>query len=279
MKLSSECRQCLERLLRQAAEFATPDPELRSKAIQVGREILDRNFSSDRIATQIAGEIHRAVRKLTGNPDPYRERKDQEIGIARLLFPQVRPQYGEDFRSCIQLSLLGNAMDFFKDLRELGEDLKKPVELTIDDVDEVEEKLKSARRILFLADNAGECFFDLPLIRKMREGAQVIYVVKGSPVQNDVTLEDLKRAGLLNRMGEVMTIGTDSVGIELDSASAQFKEQFDLADLIFGKGMGYYETLSELPLSGKIVYCLRAKCPPTANSLQVPLNSYVLKLQ
>ena len=45
------------------------------------------------------------------------------------------------------------------------------------------------------------------------------------------------------------------------------------------KGMGNYETLSELPIRGKIAYCLMAKCQPIADSLRVPLNSYVAMLQ
>jgi damage-control phosphatase, subfamily I len=53
--------------------------------------------------------------------------------------------------------------------------------------------------VLFLADNADEVFFDLPLLNRMRRTTQVIYVVKPSPVQNDLTLEDIDRPGFNNR--------------------------------------------------------------------------------
>jgi len=104
-------------------------------------------------------------------------------------------------------------------------------------------------------------------------------VVKGSPVQNDITLEDLSRAGLLEEMGEVMTIGTDTVGVDFTFTSEEFRIQFEQADLILAKGMGHYETLTELPLDGKIAYCLKAKCQPIADSLQVPLDSYIVLCQ
>ena len=113
----------------------------------------------------------------------------------------------------------------------------------------------------------------------MRQWASVAYVVKGSPVQDDVTLEDVRLAGLEAELGEIMTTGTATPGIDFSLASAKFKREFHAADLIFAKGMGYYESLSELPAEGRVFYCLRAKCQPVADSLGVPLNSYVAMLR
>jgi len=279
MKVSTYCRQCLEKLARQAAEIATPDPELRAEAIKAGLNTLDRAFSYNKVATEIATEVHRVIKRLTHNPDPYREMKDKELKMSQRLFREVRPYYEEDLCSCAKLATLGNTIDFFKEPDKVKEEMKKPVEFVIDHIDEFEKKLRNAKKVLYLADNAGEGFFDLPLINKIREKAQVIYVVKGSPVQDDITLEDLSRAGLREEIGEVITTGSDAVGIDFPSASEEFKTQLELADLVFAKGMGNYETLSELPIQGKIVYCLMAKCQPIADSLKVPLNSYVVMLQ
>ena len=113
----------------------------------------------------------------------------------------------------------------------------------------------------------------------MRQLAQVIYVVKAFPVQNDVTLEEIRRAGLEAEIGEVITTGTATPGIDFSLASAEFKHEFEAADLIFAKGMGYYESLSELPAQGRVLHCLKAKCKPVADSLGVPLNSYVAMLR
>jgi hypothetical protein len=132
---------------------------------------------------------------------------------------------------------------------------------------------------LYLADNAGELFFDMPLVQWMKQSAQVIYVVKPSPVQNDLTLEDVKRSGLEAEFGRVMSTGVASPGIVFSLASAQFKREFESADLIFAKGMGHYEALSELSPEGRFFYCLKAKCQPVADSLGVPINSYVAMLQ
>ncbi len=279
MKVATYCRQCLEKLARQAAEMATSDLQLRAEATKAGLNTLDRIFSYNRVATEIATEVHRVIKMLTWNRDPYREMKAKELRMSQRLFEEVRSYYGEDLRSCVRLSTLGNTIDFFKEPDRVREEMKRPVEFAIDQIDEFEKKLMGAKNVLYLADNAGECFFDLPLVNKIREKAHVIYVVKGSPVQDDITLEDLSQAGLREEMGEVITTGSDAVGIDLSSASEEFKTQLELADLVFAKGMGNYETLSELPIRGKIAYCLMAKCQPIADSLKVPLNSYVVMMQ
>jgi hypothetical protein len=147
------------------------------------------------------------------------------------------------------------------------------------DLQQFEAKLKEASKVLYLADNVGEIYFDLPLVRKMRQLVDVRYVVKPSPVQNDATVEDIKQAGLEGEFVVVITTGIASPGVILDWASDQFKQEFKEADLVFAKGMGHYESLSELPGQGKVFYCLMAKCRPVANSLGIPLNSYVAMLR
>jgi uncharacterized protein with ATP-grasp and redox domains len=113
----------------------------------------------------------------------------------------------------------------------------------------------------------------------MKSYAEVTYVVKPSPVQNDLTLEDVRTSGLETELGRVMSTGVASPGIVFSLASARFKREFRSADLVFAKGMGHYEALSELPSKGRFFYCLRAKCQPVADSLGVPINSYVAMLR
>ena len=138
---------------------------------------------------------------------------------------------------------------------------------------------RNASTILYLADNAGEPYFDLPLVKWMKRFAQVTYVVKPSPVQNDLTLDDVRRSGLEADLGRVTSTGVASPGVVFSLASAQFKREFESADLVFAKGMGHYEALSELSPEGRIFHCLKAKCQPVADSLGVPLNSYVAILR
>lgn len=278
MKATKDCYDCLQRLVYQAAELATGDGQVRARAIEEGLKTLKENFSYDRVSIVIATRIHDIIKAIAQNPDPYRGLKDREIALARDLSKQMWPE-NSSFRDYLKFAALGNTIDFFRPLEVIKEDMKRRVDFVVDDSEQFEAKLGHAGKVLYLADNAGEVFFDLPLLRLMRQQARVIYVVKAAPVQDDLTLDDIKRAGLEDELGEVMTTGTATPGIDLSIASAEFKREFESADLIFAKGMGYYESLSELPAEGRVLHCLRAKCQPVADSLGVPLNSYVAMLR
>lgn len=279
MKVSLECYDCLGRLICQAARLATSDELLRQKAVEKARDVLNQEFSGEQISIAIATKLHKVIREITGNPDPYRIVKEDELRVAGELFSRVKVQYKNTINDCIKLAAVANAIDFFRSLDAVAEDMKRPMKFTIDDSQQFEAKLKKASKVLYLADNVGEIYFDLPLVKRMRQLVDVKYVVKPSPVQNDATVEDVKEAGLEGEFGVVITTGVASPGVILDWASEQFREEFEAADLVFAKGMGHYESLSELPGQGKVFYCLMAKCRPVANSLGIPLNSYVAMLR
>ena len=276
MKAASDCYQCLRRLVYQAAELATSKAPLRAKAVKEGLKIVEQNFSYNEMPITIATKIHSAVKEITGNPDPYRRMKDEEIRISREFCQRLTP--APDFKSLLELSVLGNSMDYFRGANSIKRELERPVKFGIDDSNRFEEKLSPGSKVLYLADNAGEVFFDLPLIKWMGQKAEVTYVVKESPAADDITLDDLKRAGLERELGKVITTGTATPGVILALASEEFKKELKSADLVLAKGMGYYEALSELPSEGKMLFCLIAKCKPVADSLGVPLNSYVAML-
>jgi uncharacterized protein with ATP-grasp and redox domains len=288
MKLTLSCYECLRRLTYQAAELATDDTLLKQRAIKGALKILDDEFSSSQLSIEIATKIHKVIREVTRNPDPYRAMKEREMTLARELYPELSLRaeaasrsnlYKDEFRDRLKLAAAANAIDFFREPGSIKEDIKEPVSFAVDDSEQFEAKLKDAGRVLYLADNAGELYFDLPLVKWLKQFAQVIYVVKPSPVQDDLTLEDVRGSGLGRELGKVITTGIASPGIVFSLASARFKREFESADLIFAKGMGHYEALSELPREGKFFYCLMAKCQPVADSLGVPINSYVAMLQ
>ena len=279
MKATKECYPCLANLVRQAAELATDDPRLRVKAIDQGLKLLGREFSTGKTSIAVATLLHRVVREVTGNVDPYSRMKESEVDMARSLRRSWQTNHEGSLRNRIVLAVRGNNIDFFKDMKQIKEGLRMPVEFAIDNTLELEGRLENAKGILYLADNAGEVFFDLPLVERLEDFAPVTYVVKDSPVQNDVTLDDLEKFGLAEELSRVITTGTDTPGVDMAMASEEFKTEFEAADLVLAKGMGYWETLSELPPQGKVFYLLKAKCKPVADSLGVALNSYVALLR
>ena len=294
MKLAPGCYECLRRLIRQAAELATDDVSLKQRAIDEATKTLDDDFSYSQVSLVIAARIHKIVREVTRNRDPYRTVKDREMTLASELYPELSlratcPQRldrrersnlcKDELQGCLRLAAAANALDFFKDLDSIKDHIREPVSFVIDDSEYLQAKLRNTSRVLYLADNAGELCFDLPLVKHLRQFARVTYAVKPSPVQNDLTLEDVRKSGLEAELGRVMSTGVASPGIVFSLASARFKREFESADLVFAKGMGHYEALSELSPQGRFFYCLKAKCQPVADSLRVPIDSYVAMLQ
>ncbi|KFD42157.1 hypothetical protein HX99_06890 [Peptococcaceae bacterium SCADC1_2_3] len=279
MRAKEYCYQCLEGLTRRTAKLAGQDPAQEEAALKKGLAYLNSSFSFSAIPTQLAGELQRVIRTATGNKDPFANVKKKEMALAAALVAEIKLK--NDLPSLLALAALGNSIDFFVDLDTIKKELQSPVRFARDNIKALEDLLtsfkiaKKRQHILYFADNAGECFFDQPLFQKLEEYAEVVYVVKENPAQNDLTLKDLQNLEIGAKFKKVITTGTDTPGLDLSLVSKSFYETLTNTDLLLAKGMGYYETLPELSLSQKIFYLFKAKCPPIANSLSVPLNSYI----
>jgi uncharacterized protein with ATP-grasp and redox domains len=279
MKATEECRPCLEGLLRQAAMLATEDAGLMAEVVAEGLAFLDREFATDKTSIAVATPLHRLVRTMTCNPDPYDRVKAGEMEMATGVLGSLDGHPRANLRDCLVFAVRGNSIDFFKTQGEIMEAMVGPVVFAIDDTRKLGERVEGAKRILYLADNAGEVPFDLPLVGWLGKFASVTYAVKESAVQDDITISDLEKYGLAGDLPRVISTGTDTPGVMMDIASDEFRGEFLAADLVLAKGMGYWETLSELPAEGKVFHLLKAKCRPVAASLGVSLNSYVACLR
>ncbi|MEW5762772.1 MAG: ARMT1-like domain-containing protein [Bacillota bacterium] len=276
MRVTDDCRPCLEKLIATTAYLATEDPARREEALAAGLAVLERFFPRGEIPTRIAAEAQRAVRAAAGNPDPFAPVKQREMTAAASILERLGANRDADLPALVALAALGNAVDFFRDLDEAAREMTAAhVRFHVDHRPEFLARLERVRTVLYVADNAGEVYFDLPLLRALRARCRVVYVVKEGPVQNDLTWLDLERAGLKCKAGEVLTTGTDSPGLDLNRASAACREAFAAADLVLAKGMGNYETLSEVDHGGKVFYLLKAKCGPVARALGVPRDAYL----
>jgi damage-control phosphatase, subfamily I len=280
MKLTDECYHCLKRLVVHAAQLATEDNNLRPDVENAGMRMLDKHYSKEDVSIVVASKIHHEIKKVSGNNDPYRQIKDREIALARTMFEQAKSQYDDTLADLMKLAVLGNSIDFFKPVETISEkDINEKIEFYIDDTGRFEAKLEKAKKVLYLADNSGEVFFDIPLIKYIGQITEIKYVVKALPVQNDLTLEEIRIAGVEDDIVEIIDTGTATPGIDFAQASREFIEEFENADLILAKGMGYYESLTELPAAGRVFHCFRAKCRPVADSAGVPVDSFVAMLR
>lgn len=274
IRVVDECYHCLKGLITKTVSLGAYDEHVKEQALKEGLAILDRDFGKKMIPTQIAGEAQRIVRQRLNSRDPFLKVKRREMSAAADIIREVRTRYGSDIPSLIKLAALGNAVDFFKELDQVRHQMVYPVEFTINQTELFMDKLAKSRLVLFLADNAAELYFDLPLLGALQRKVETWYAVKQAPVQNDLTLDDIAWAGFAGRIENIITTGTDTPGLDLDLVPEQFKRLYDRADLVIAKGMGNYETLSEYD-DDRVFYIMMAKCDPVARSVGVPRDSFV----
>jgi uncharacterized protein with ATP-grasp and redox domains len=237
---------------------------------------LEQGLRSPVISSRMLAEI----RRLTGVDDPYLDFKAQEMAQAKKVVQGLDSPDAGELRGLVSLAALGNSLDFFQDsqevLAELAAKHDQGVKYHRDDTERLHQFLEGKPGlVLFLCDNAGEIYFDLPLIDYLRQRAnRVIAVVKGGPAQNDLTKADLEREGLLDRVGELADTGAEAAGIDWERVSPQFLELVDKADLIVSKGMANYLSTMERALPCPGFFIFKLKCKPLRDLWEAPPDSF-----
>jgi uncharacterized protein with ATP-grasp and redox domains len=291
VKVEAECAACL--LARATAEAyqGTTNPALRFRAIKEVIKLLNRELRPTTVPADIGTKRDRLIKQLTGSDDPYRRSKKMSNEKAVKLLPYakklVEKSYNqqERFKKACLCAIVGNILEFdipghtftFQTLTKSFRDAAK--DLVVDDVDKAYELAKKAKSVLYLADNAGEIVFDTLLVEQLKNmGLTVTYVVKGGPVINDATLEDVAPSGMDKLADKVVTTGTDAVGLLPKEVSQEFLKVYEAAELVFAKGMGYAETLTELKLTKPHLLLFRTKCNPVANYFCAARDKNIAKL-
>ncbi len=291
MKVEAECAACI--LSRAAAEAkeATTNPALRFRAMSEVLRLMNREFRPTSVPADLGTKRDRLIKRISGNDDPYKRNKRISNEKALKLLPYARKIVEEGYaqqdrfkRACL-CAIVGNIMEFdipghkftFGSLRKSFREAAK--DLVVDDVGSIYELAKKARTVLFLTDNAGEIVFDTLLVEQLKNmGLTVIVAVKGGAIINDATLEDAEVSGMSKIADKIIATGTDAVGFALKEVSPEFLEVYNSVDLVFAKGMGYAETLTEYKLKKPHALLFRTKCNPVANYFGVPKEKNVAKL-
>jgi len=280
MKTFLDCIPCLIRQSLASVRLVTPDERVHE---QVLREVLQAASRMDLCQPPAAMSqvVHRRIRELCQNGDPYRLSKVRFNRLALDLLPAFRHRLEEapdPWDAAVRLAIAGNVMDLAVKGGLSESQIQDSIDQSLNEslegnTAEFAASVREARRILYLTDNAGEIVFDRLLIEQMpRE--KVTVAVRGSPVINDATLKDAEQAGL-TRLVQVIDNGSDAPGTLVRDCSEAFQRHFADADLIIAKGQGNYETLRE---SCKPVYfLLRVKCPVIARDIGCPLGRMVLQ--
>jgi uncharacterized protein with ATP-grasp and redox domains len=254
-------------------------------------KLLNREFKPTSVAAEIGTKRDRIIRKLTSCDDPYKYNKRLANEKALKVLPHAKKlveagyTQQERFKKAVLCAIVGNIMEFdipghkftLKDLATCIREASK--DLVIDDIDKAYELAKKAHSVLVLSDNAGEIVLDTLLVEQLKNmGLKVTYVVKGGPVINDATMEDAQISNMDKIADEVITTGCDAVGLQKKEASEEFLKVYEDAELVFAKGMGYAETLTEYKLTKPHLLMFRTKCVPVANYFCVARDKNIAKL-
>jgi len=281
MRIFLDCIPCFVRQALDSARLVTDDEQIHEKVV---REVL--RLAADLDMSQsppvIGQRIHRLIRKLICNNDPYHELKERFNRLALRICAELeeRVRTSEDpLETAVRLAIAGNIIDLGVKTSIKESDVEKIIRdcLTADfdsrQVEEFRNAVSRAEKILYLVDNAGEIVFDRLLIEQLA-CEKVTVVVKGNPVINDATIEDAEVAGL-TRIVEVIDNGSDAPGTILESCSQAFRNRFAESDLVIAKGQGNYETLSDADKN--IFFILKAKCPVIARDLGCEVGEMILR--
>lgn len=271
MPASMDCYLCLLRQSLEAARLASNDEALHQKVLFTGmRYVLGEDPQTP--PPMIGRAIHRLIRSLADNPDPYRAEKERSNAFMLAQFDTMKERIrsaADPLEAAVRLAIAGNSIDCALGLvkqeaidRAFDQAFDRPIN---GPMDRFRAEVCAANRILYITDNAGEIVCDRLLIEELTEtfGQSVTVAVRGRPIINDATREDAEAVGLA-AAAEIIDNGNDGLGTFLDECSEEFLTHFTGDSLVIAKGLANYETLVENETRWqpkKIAFLFKAKCP------------------
>ena len=288
MPAALDCYLCLLRQSLEAARYATSDEKVQRDVLKSSVTcVLDAGF--DAPPPKIGRAIHRLIKEITGNADPYLEEKNR---FNRTMLDQLPRMKGyvdaaEDrLEMTVKLAIAGNSIDAA--LGRLNEsDVESAFQRALSQpltgsYSEFRKTIASVKSILLLTDNAGEIVCDRILAEYLTSKLhkQVTAAVRGVPILNDATLDDARFCGLTELI-PVISNGNDGLGTFLEECTDEFLEIFQSVDLVIAKGLANYETLVDNRTVWKpkrIAFLFKSKCPFISDYAGTKLGDLVVRL-
>ncbi|KQC09057.1 MAG: hypothetical protein APR54_03865 [Candidatus Cloacimonas sp. SDB] len=277
MKTYQDCIPCFFKQALRAGNIATSN-KAKIRQLMNEVEILLEKISWENTPPETGALIYQKIREITGNPDPFQKIKANNIAHALKLYPALKrlvQSSNDPLLAAVRLAIAGNVIDLGVDKKfdletEIEQIMQK--QFAVFDYEFFKRELSSARKILYLGDNAAEAVFDRILMEEL--GKPVIFAVRGIPVINDITLKEAETIGI-DRIAEVISSGSIAPGTVLHYCNQKFIHEFNNADLIISKGQGNFEGLSSVDRS--VFFLLKAKCKVIADHIGVQENDILLK--
>lgn len=289
MKMNPRCIYCLLSRVHFQSKLSTDDEDLINKTIHECLGVMNKYYDPEAVSASIATKIHRKCYEVLGDTDPYAGTKKlinrsalKVLTEAKQKIYENSPEDRELFRRAVLSSVIANYFDFGIMGFNASEVEFETVFLKLFehglDVDDTSKMFGLLKDVVYIADNCGEILFDMlvfDVIKKL--GGKIKLVVRGGPILTDVTLEEVKEFEVDKKVDQVLTTGSNAIGVLIEEAPSELLKAMKDATLIISKGMANYETLSEHNF-GPTAYMLLTKCECVAEDLGLEQGLVVAKL-
>jgi len=273
------CVACHKKTIKKILSKFKPQKDIAEK-LKTEAEFIISN-SKDLSAPYVALLINRLVKKSLGVQDLYNIEKTNANQLLLKQYDQwmlCAKKSSDSLHFAVKLAVVGNVIDY--GAHSVPQDIEAAIEelvqqdFAIDQTEQLFQKIKNAKSILYLGDNAGEIVFDKLFIELLNH-PNITYVVRGAPVINDVIEADAKAVGL-EQVCNIRSNGHDAPSTLLGNCSEEFQNSFRKADLIISKGQGNFEGLMD-ESHPNLFFMLMVKCDFIANKLGVTKGDLVIK--
>ena len=252
----------------------------------------DPYFEVKKKNTETALELLPEVRKLIYGVD--------ENENAYTIQTSPRP-LEELFEKAVLAAVIGNYFDFgIIGVDASDSDFKAKFKSFFEsglDINDTKEMMKRLNHIVYLTDNCGEIVYDrevLKIIKEIQQQQQktlqpemkkernekpsLTLIVRGAEILTDATLENAEEMNMAADVDQILTTGSNAIGILMNEAPEETLQAMAEATLIISKGMANYESLSDETSLRPIAFLLRTKCEAVADSLGIEMGKSVAKL-
>lgn len=288
MKVHPDCIPCL--MKRVFFQSKLPGNGKEEKAVMAALRTYADNLSYDMNSAKLATLVHCSAYEAMEVRDPYIDLKIRADEVAEEYLEELQRiicDSKDSLETALKISIIGNIMDFGsgiaiddpEEFRGMFSELAAQ-DIELNDIEILRGLMDKTSSVVYIFDNCGESQIDKLLIREIRKaGKRVVGVVRGEPILNDVAIEDALRIDLDKEVDRLLTTGVFAIGIDMERIDQELRDEIDNADLIIAKGMANYESLSDEDLDVPIVFILKAKCIPVADSLGVSLGANVINVR
>lgn len=286
MRTVPDCLACILGDVYVAAQQTT-DGETALRVARTACAYLSSHFDYTLPPSYHITEVHRILKRLTGQAEPFalrrRQANDAGLRIAARVAEQANamPDPAARFRYLARWALAANSLDS----RTAGTGYDFDPDSAYDyllgylqhspDRDQLERlylTVQAQPRILYVHDNVGEMALDGLLILELRRlGCYVVSAVRGGPITSDATLSDAEYLGLPKQANSIVVAGPDTLGISFREASADLMLELRQADVVIAKGQANYYVFSESEKEASLrrpAFCLfTVKCEAVGRAI------------